>query len=291
MKILNQKILFVFIVSLAFCSEDEKYTFQYTFDYPEDSTEYIEKWQHETEWSFDVPGIGYVKYASTHITLSQYLGKDGEFYKFKSTVIDMESNNSVDNIKLKDYYREAMEGKPCYIYVKIDGNGLIDYIEPVDPEHAYLQEAYEDAYMGLAPRNYRYPLGRLAQNISLGGSWISSDDSLKFYVGIGSPQSRWWSRAVWNLKKVKDKRGIKTAHIDGIDEITTDLNMMVDIFGEMRLITGNASGKRNVKLRWDVENTGIIFARTRVQLQGDFEMDDETFSSKFYFNLFTKRVQ
>ena len=90
---------------------------------------------------------------------------------------------------------------------------------------------------------------------------------------------------------MKEKRGIKTAHIDGIDEITTDINMMVDIFGEMRLITGNASGKRNVKLRWDVENTGVIFSRTRVQLQGDFEMDDETFSSKFYFNLFTKRVQ
>ena len=291
MKILNQKILFVFFVSLAFCSEDKKYTFQYTFDYPEDSTEYIEKWEHSMELSFDVPGIGYVKYASSYISLSQYLGKDGEFYKFKSTVIDMESNNSVNNIKLKNYYREAMEGKPCYIYVKIKGNGLIDYIEPVDPEHAYLQDAYEDAYMGLAPRNYRYPLGRLAQNISEGGSWISSDDSLKFFIGFGSPQSRWWSRTTWNLKKVKDKKGIKTAHIDGIDDIKTDINMMVDIFGEMRLITGKASGKRNVKLRWDVENTGVIFSRTRVQLQGDFEMDDETFSSKLYYKLFTKRVK
>ena len=52
---------------------------------------------------------------------------------------DMESNNSVNNINLKDYYREAMEGRSCYIYVKIDGNGLIDYIEPVKPEDDYLQ--------------------------------------------------------------------------------------------------------------------------------------------------------
>ena len=285
------RIILVFIVSLVFCSEDEKYTFQYTFDYPEDGTEYIERWQHETEWSLDVPGIGYVKYASSYISLSQYLGQDGEFYKFKSTVIDMESNNSVDNIKLKDYYREAMEDKPCYIYVKIDGNGLIDYIEPVDPEHAYLQDAYEEAYMSLAPRNYRYPLGHLAQNISIGGSWTSSDDSLKFYLGFGSPPSRWWNKAVWNLKKVKDKSGIKIAYIDGIDKIRTEMNLIVDIFDERRVITGNASGKRNVTLRWDVENTGVIFSRTGIQLQGDFEMDGETFSSKFYYRLIGRRVE
>ena len=288
---LNPKILFVFFVSLAFCSEDEKYTFQYKFDYGEHGTEYIERWKHEQEWSFDVPGIGYVKYASSYISLSQYLGQVGGFYKFKSTVTDMESNNSVNNINLKDYYREAMEGRSCYIYVKIDGNGLIDYIEPVDPEDDYLQEAYETTYMGLAPRNYRYPLGRLAQNISLGGSWTSSDDSLKFYVGMGSPQSRWWSRAVWNLKNVKDKKGIKTAYIDAIDEIRAEMNMTINISGETRVITGNASGKRNVTLRWDVEKTGTIFARTNCHLQGDFEMDDETFSSKFYYQLITKRVK
>ena len=291
MKKIITRIILLFFVSLAFCSEDEKYTFQYTFDYPEDGAEYIEKWKHESEWSFDVPGIGYVEYASSYISLSQYLGQGGEFYKFMATVIDMESSNSVNNIKLKDYYREAMEGKPCYIYVKIDGNGLIDYIEPVDPEHAYLQDAYEDTYMGLAPRNYRYPLGHLAQNISEGGSWTSSDDSLKFYVGIGSPPSLWWSRAVWNLKDVKDKRGIKTAYIDGIDEIRTEMNLTIDIYDERQVISGSATGKRNVKLRWDVENTGEIFSRTKVQLQGDFEMDGETFSSKFYYKLFTKRVK
>lgn len=288
---LNQKIFIIFFVPLAFCSEDQKYTFQYTFDYPEGGTEYIERWKFEQEWSFDVPGIGYVKYMSTYTSLSQYLGQDDGFYKFKSTVIDMESDNSVDNINLKNYYQEAMEGKPCYIYVKINGNGLIDHIMPVDPKDEYLQQAYEDTYMGLAPRNYRYPLGRLAQNISKGGSWTSSDDSLKFYVGIGSPQSRWWSKAVWNLKKVKDKRGIKTAYIDGIDEIRAEMNLTVDIFDERRVITGNASGKSNVSLRWDVENTGVIFSRTWVQLQGDFDMDGETFSSKFYFRLIGKRVK
>ena len=153
MKILNQKILFVFFVSLVFCGEDEKYTFQYDFDYPEDGTEYIERWKNEQEWSFDVPGIGYVKYVSSWTVLSQYLGQVDGFYKFKLTVTDMETDNRIGDINLKDYYREALDGNPCYIYVKIDGNGSIDHIVPVDPEDDYLQESYEDSYMGLAPRN------------------------------------------------------------------------------------------------------------------------------------------
>jgi hypothetical protein len=291
MKILKQKILFVFFVSLVFCGEDEKYTFQYDFDYPEDGTEYIERWKNEQEWSFDVPGVGYVKYVSSWTVLSQYLGQVDGFYKFKLTVTDMETDNRIGDINLKDYYREALDGNPCYIYVKIDGNGSIDHIVPVDPEDDYLQESYEDSYMGLAPRNYRYPFGRLAQNISTGGSWTESDDSLKFYISMGSPPSWWWSKAVWNLKKVKKKKGIKTAHINAIDEIRAEMNIIIDIYDERRVISGNATGKRNVKLGWDVEKTEIIFARTNVQLQGGFEMDGETFSSKLYYRLISKLVK
>ena len=291
MKKISMKIILVFFISLAFCSDDEKYTLQHEVDYDESDVGAIFKMKQEQEVSFNLPGIGFVKYVSTYTSLSQYLGQEDGFYKFMSTVVDMESDNSVDNIKLKDYYLEATDGRPCYIYVKIDGNGLIDHVLPVDPEDDYLQQAYEDIYMGLAPRNYRYPLGYLAQNISEGGSWMSSDDSLKFYVGIGSPPSWWWSKAVWYLKDVKDKRGIKTAYIDGIDEIRTEMNLTIDIYDERRVISGSATGKRNVKLRWDVENTGEIFSRTRVQLRGDFEMDGEIFSSKFYYKLFTKRVK
>ena len=126
MKILNQKILFVFFVSLAFCSEDKKYTFQYTFDYPEDGTEYIEKRNHETEWSFDVPGIGYVKYVSTYTSLSQYLGQEDGFYKFKSTVTNLESDNSVDNIKLKDYYLPGLFSDRFFCVVSLSCDKIVE---------------------------------------------------------------------------------------------------------------------------------------------------------------------
>ena len=134
-------------------------------------------------------------------------------------------------------------------------------------------------------------LGRLAQNVPLGGSWITNNDSLKFYVNMGSPPSRWWSTGTWNLKKVKDKKGIKIAHIDVIDEITADLNITVDFLGERQVIAGNASGKSDAKIRWDVENTGILYSRTVSSLKGSFEMDGEIFTSTFYFRQTTKRVK
>ena len=240
---ISMRIILVFFISLAFCSEHEKYTLQFGFDWGEYGTEYIEKWKHQQEVSFNIPGIGFVKYAATYTSLSQYLGIDGEFYKFKATLTDMESDNIVSGVKILDYYREAMENNPCYIYVKIDGNGLIDHIDPVDPENDHLQEAYEGAYMAINSSRYKYPFGSAAENVAVDDTWTSSFDSSKFYVNMGSPPSRWWSTATWNLKRVKDKRGIKTAYIDVIDEIRADLNMAVDFYGERRLISGNASGK------------------------------------------------
>ena len=121
MKILNPIILFVFFTSLAFCSDNERYTLQHEFDYPKDGTEYIiEKWKHEHEVSFNIPGIGYLKYATTYTSLHQYLGQEGEFYKFKVTGTDMETKNYVNGIEILDQYWLAMEDNPCFIYVKID---------------------------------------------------------------------------------------------------------------------------------------------------------------------------
>ena len=287
---LNPKILFVFFVSLAFCSEDEKYTFQYKFDYGEHGTEYIERWKHEQEWSFDVPGIGYVKYASSYISLSQYLGQVGGFYKFKSTVTDMESNNSVNNINLKDYYREAMEGRSCYIYVKIDGNGLIDHIVPVDPEDDYLQEAYRAAYMNMYPINLRYPFGYKAVNVAVGDRWMVDYHKSTFYVNMGSPPSQAMSKTTWTLKKVKNKKGKKIALIEMQDSLILDLQISVDFFGERRLLTGQATGVSDYIYNWDIDSGEILKTNAVTNLTGNFEMDGKNFYMKISMRNISKKV-
>ena len=106
MKAFHLIFLFIFFISLAFCSEDEKYTLKHGFDLPEESTEFIRKDKHEQEWSIKIPGIGYIQYESTYTSLHQYLGKEGEFYKFKATLTDVEINNSVNGIKITDLFQE-----------------------------------------------------------------------------------------------------------------------------------------------------------------------------------------
>jgi len=291
MKILSLRILLVFIVSLAFCSEDKKYTLKHGFDLPEEGTEFIRKDKHEQEWSIKIPGIGYIQYESTYTSLHQYLGKEGEFYKFKATLTDVEINNSVNGIKITDLFHKAMENNPCYIYVKIDGDGFIDHIKPVDPKHYYLQEAYEAAYMSLKPGRYKYPFGSAAENVSVGDTWTSGFDSLRYYVNMGSPPSLMSNTLTFNLKTVKDKRGVKTAYIDIIDELTTDLNITVDFLGERRFITGHCTGKSDAEYRWDVENTNILYHRSSSKLKGNFKMGGKSFYSVFYFRNFTKFIK
>ena len=66
---------------------------------------------------------------------------------------------------------------------------------------------------------------------------------------------------------------------------------MINILGEARFIQGRAKGTLDGIWKWDVEAGNVISARSISNLQGDFEMDDETFSSKLYYKLFTKRVK
>ena len=271
MKKISMKIILVFFISLIFCSDDEKYTLQHEFDYGESDVG-IFKEKHEQEVSFKLPGIGFVKYVNTFTKLSHFLGEEGEFYKFKITLTDMKSKNSVGGLKVLDQYWLAMEDRACYIYVKIDGDGIIDHIVPVEPEDAYLQEAFEAWLMSINTSRYKYPFG-YAENIAVGDTWTSSFVSSRFYVNMGSPPSRWSSKATWNLKKVKDKRGVKTAYIVVIDELTADLQISVDFLCEKRLIVGNAVGKADATFIWDVENTHILYSRSNTSLAGDFEMD------------------
>ena len=289
MKKISMKIILVFFISLAFCSDDEKYTLQHEFDYGESDIG-IFKTKHEQEFSFKLPGIGFVKYVTTFTRLSHFLGKESGFYKFKVIVTDIKSDNYVGGMKILDQYWLAMENRACYIYVKTDGGGNIDHIVPVEPEDAYLQEAFEAAYMSINTSTYKYPFG-YAENIAVGDTWTSSFVSSRFYVNMGSPPSRWSSKAIWNLKKVKDKRGVKTAYIDVILEQTADLQISVNFLGERRLIVGNAVGKADATFRWDVENTHILKSVTSTNLAGDFEMDGKKFFVKFYFRQSSKMVK
>jgi len=288
MKVFNLRIILLFFVSLSFCSEDEKYSFILgELVVGEKSVQ-----THSDEISFTLPGIGYVEYVSSFTSVFEFLGSEGEFWKFKATLIDVENNNIVNGIEILDQYAAAMEDNPCYVYVKSSGyDDEVHHIEPVKEEDYYLLEAFESAYMGVQPNHFRYPFGRDAVDVTKGDSWSLNLDSLKFYVNMGSPSSLGSSKPKITLKKVKEKRGRKVAYIDYITEYTFDLRIAVNFLGERRLITGQANGIGDGGFKWDVEGGEFLSQVVVANLAGDFEMDGEKVYMKVFMRTINKKVK
>ena len=105
MKVFNLRIIFLFFVSLSFCGDDEKYSF--ILGEREVGEKLVQT--HSDEISFTLPGIGYVEYVSSFTSVFEFLGSEGEFWKFKATLIDVENNNIVNGIEILDQYAAAME--------------------------------------------------------------------------------------------------------------------------------------------------------------------------------------
>ena len=288
MKVFNLRIIFLFFVSLSFCGDDEKYSF--ILGEREVGEKLVQT--HSDEISFTLPGIGYVKYVSSFTSVFEFLGTEGEFWKFKATLIDVENNNIVNGIEILDQYAAAMEDNPCYVYVKSSGfYDEVHHIEPVKEENYYLLEAFESAYMGVQPNHFRYPFGREAVDIAKGDSWILGRDSVKFYVNMGSPSSLGSSKPKITLKKVKEKRGRKVAYIDYITEYTFDLRIAVNFLGERRLITGQAGGIGDGTFKWDIERGEFLSQVVVVNLAGDFEMDGEQVYMKVFMRTINKKAK
>ena len=282
-------IVFVLIFSLALCGKDEKYSFMVNGGRVADVGE---KWTYKKthETSFSIPEIGFVKYSGQYIERMEYMGIEGEFWKFKATLTNIESDNYVNGIEILDQYREAMEDTPCYLYVKSSGNNdEPHHIEPLKEEHAFLQEAFEAAHMNIHPKHFRTSFGGEI-DVSEGDKWSYGHDSIKFYVNMGSPPSLVSSKGSYELNKVKKKRGRKIAFIDMEENVTLDLRVAVHFLGNRRLIAGHATGTTGAKYRWDIDSGEIINVRVVINLVGDFEMDGEAFHMKIFQRLTTKKI-
>ena len=295
MKILNLRFLLVFFVSLSFCREDEKYSL--IFGERVIGEKYVQT--HSDEISFTLPGIGYVEYVNSLTSVVEFLGLEGEFWKFKATLTEVENNNIINGIEILDQYAAAMEDNSCYLYVKSSGSDVnshheddeVHHIEPVKEEDYYLLEAFEAAYMSVKPNHFRYPFGTGGVDVTRGDSWSFSYDSLKFYVNMGSPSSLGSIMSTITLKKVKEKRGRKIAYIDYISELVLDLRIAVNFLGERRLITGQASGIGNGAFKWGIEGSELLSQRLVINLAGDFEMEGEKIFMKVFQRTINKKVK
>jgi len=283
------KIILVFFISLAFCSDDEKYTLIFgDFDVGE---KMIYKYSLET--FFTVPGIGLIKYMEEYIETLEFLGVEEDFWKFKATLTEMKSDNYVNGIEIMNYYRDALENNPCYLYVKNRGfDDDVDRIEPIKEEDAYLQEAYEGAYMNILRKPFRYPFGSKAVDVAVGDRWIYDEFSSKIYVNIGSPPSLLTSgERIFTLKKVKEKGDRKIASIELQEDEEIEMPLTVDFLGERRLMVGHVTGNLDMTYRWDIDSGEMLKVYAIANLAGDFEMDGKKFYMKIFMRNISKKVQ
>ena len=296
MKNIHPTFVFVFFISLVFCSEDEKYTFAWynaNWDSATAEVNIGEKliYRNSYETSFTIPGIGFIKYSDKYVETIEFLGVEGDFWKYKATLTDMESDNHVGGIAILDQYREAMEDNSCYLYVKSSGpDDMVNRIEPVKEEHYYLQEAFESAHMNLSPIHFRYPFGGDERMLKEGEVVSYTYDSIRVYINMGSPPSTVSATGTYKLKKVKEKwGGRKIAYVKMDELVTFDVFISVNFLGEKRLITGHATGSTEVDYKWDIDFGEILKAYAVTNIVGDFEMDGETFHMKvFQRNISTK---
>jgi len=289
MKNIHPTFVFVFIISLVFCSEDEKYSF---ISGGSQRLDIGEKWTYRNthETSFTIPKIGFVKYSGRYVDRMEAVALEGEFWKFKATLTDIESDNYVNGIEILDQYREAMEDKSCYLYVKSSGyDDGVHHVEPINKEDYYLHEAFEAAYMSVTPMHFRYPFDIGGVDVSEGDKWTADYDSIKFYVNMGSPSSILSSKSTRTLKKVREKRGRKIAYIKVEELLTLELRVAVNFYGEKRLMAGHATGTTDGLYRWDLDSGELLKTHVDINLVGDFEMDNETFHMKI-FQRFTKKI-
>ena len=296
MKNIHPTFVFVFFISLVFCSEDEKYTFAWynaNWDSATAEVNIGEKliYRNSYETSFTIPGIGFIKYSGKYVETIEFLEVEGDFWKYKATLTDMESDNHVGGIAILDQYREAMEDNSCYLYVKSSGpDDMVNRIEPVKEEHYYLQEAFESAYMNISPIHFRYPFGGDERMLKEGEVVSYTYDSIRVYINMGSPPSTVSATGTYKLKKVKEKwGGRKIAYVKMDELVTFDAFISVNFLGEKRLITGHATGSTEVDYKWDIDFGEILKAYAVTNIVGDFEMDGETFHMKvFQRNISTK---
>ena len=289
-------IVFVSCISSVFCTDNENYSFK-TKLFDEENIGKEIKYHIDRELSFNIPGTGYVKFVSSFNETIKYVGKKDEFYIIESTLTEINLENIIANVKIMDYYWMAMEGIPCHLYIYPSGS--VHHVETVNDDHDYLLEAFEATFNGMFEKNYIYPFGIQGVDKKIGDSWDGIDspsdnccDSSRFYFTMDSPPSFAWIEKTNKLKKVKDKKGgRKIATVKESTTLKLDVNIKMRFMDEERFIKGRANGTLDGKWKWNIEGGGIISVRQVSNLQGDFEMDGETFVTKLSRNEYSKLLK
>ena len=166
-----KRVIIVFFIALLFCNEEEIYTFVNNIN-----EGHRVKYKQDDIMTFEMPGAGEVKQGGNKTQLLEYLGKQGEFFLIRSTLSKIIAINVMGDKVSSNYDSQIINNIPCLLYIDI--NGEVDHLES---EEEYMEDIFKEKYMGITPKNYIYPFGKNAVDLSKGDSWTEVNDSVTIF--------------------------------------------------------------------------------------------------------------
>ena len=272
-----KRVIIVFFVALLFCNEEEIYTFVNKIN-----EEHTVKYNLDDIMTFEMPGAGEVRRGGNKTQLLEYLGKQGEFFLIRSTLSKIIAINVMGDKVSSNYDSQIINNIPCLLYIDI--NGEVDHLES---EEEYMEDIFKKDYLAIASKNYIYPFGKNAVDLSVGDSWTGVNDSITVFMDETGVESLMSERSVYTLDKIKFKKGRKIAYISEEASIKCELRMI--LMGDF--MEGVNTGTFNSSYRFDIDAGETIIDRGSGEMQGEFNYLDVDFNTKYYFSNTFKRVK
>jgi len=181
-----------------------------------------------------------------------------------------------------NYDSQIINNIPALLYIDVNGN--VDHLES---EGEYMEDLFKKKYIGLSMKNYIYPFGKNAVDLSVGDSWIRASDSITLYFDESGTESLMSEKSVYTLDKIKSKRGRKIAYISEEASIKCEFRMV--LMGEF--MEGEQAGTFNKLYRFDIDAGEIIVEKGSGELLGEYHLEDSDFKTIMYFSNTFKRVK
>ena len=272
-----KRVIIVFFVALLFCNEEEIYTFVTKIN-----EERTVKYNLDDILTFDMHSFGEVRMGGSKTQLLEYLGKQGEFFLIRSTLSNIISINIVGDKVSSDYDAQIINNIPCLLY--IDVNGDLDHLES---KEEYMEDIFKKNYLAIASKNYIYPFGKNAVDISVGDSWTEVNDSVTVFMDESGAESLMSVRSVYTLDKIKFKKGRKIAYISEESSVKCEIRMIVA--GEF--MEGVQTGTFKGSYRFDIDAGEIIVDKGSGKMRGEYYYSDFDMKSIMYLSNTYKRVK
>jgi len=250
----------------VFSSDEEKV---YSFITKYEPGEIIEV-KSDMMLSFEAMGRETVQ-GQQQITISKFIGeKDGNLL-IEEIITDIVAIKKTLDKTSPDHDMNQMADIPYVLHIDRSGK-LVE----VSTEYKQYEEELRVLKQSMNHKNYLYPFGEEAVNVSKGDTWTSKPDTISIYIGDGDMPNNMIIESEYTLKKIKMKKGHEIATISAKHKMNLSLKYLM----AGKLFEGSANGTFKRKVYFDFDMGKIIIDKANATLQYELIIDDKDISTQ-----------